>query len=92
MMELLQCDGVREAFGLPEIKRDRKEGRCTYCVRTTIGGMRGSDQVSANQHITKHREACPFLEERLIDRLPVDAIPALKKMAELLAKAKKDRK
>ncbi len=87
MIELLQCDGMRIAFDLPEIKREKKEGRCTYCVRTVIGGI--ARNSTSPQHITKHREACPFLEERLIDRLPADAIVTIKKMAELLAKQKK---
>lgn len=85
MIELLQCDGIRDAFGLPAIKRDRKEGRCTYCTRTTIGGI----QKAAVQHITKHRQGCPFLEERLIERLPADAVTSIKKIAELLKKRKK---
>ena len=87
MIELMQCDGIRLAFDLPEVKREKKEGRCTFCTRTVIGGIaRGSTSA---EHITKHREGCPFLEERLIDRLPSDAIVAIKKMGELLAKQKK---
>jgi hypothetical protein len=80
IVELLQCDAVREAYGMPAVKREKKEGLCTYVIRTTFGGrMGGSREV-----ICKHREGCPFASEKLLAALPKEVREALARYAELL--------
>ena len=81
MVELLQCDAVREAYSLPAVKREKKEGLCSYVIRTTFGGGR---MGGSRESICKHREGCPFASEKLLSALPKEAREALARYAEVL--------
>jgi hypothetical protein len=89
VVELLQCDAVRAACGIPARPADRKEPRCDVVVRSTISG-----RTVTSTTLCRHREACPFGSETLLQRLPAPVTQSLARYAEVLQhpeRAKKEK-
>jgi hypothetical protein len=82
MDELLDCDGLRVYFRLPELKRARGTKPCQLVLQLNFGFNLGANAT----RFIRHREACCFSAQDLIEALPKEIREDMAEYARLLKK------